>query len=241
MHVLVVGKNGKYRNIKAVFDKYLKKVDGKIMIAVGGDGTFLHAAKKAAKNEIPLLCIRNREGSKGVLSEGSESDISNIAKRLSSNKFSIVRYPLLEARINGKKISGFNEIGFFRTSEKALRFDLLINNTLFYKNVIADGGIISTPAGSTAYNISAGGPILDISSRNLVFAPLNPHSFNKPVVFSGTAKIKFKRHAARVFADGDETVITKNDIEIYESKYYVDVISLGHPFYERWQRIVSPC
>jgi len=242
MRVLVCGNRVKYRNIKKMVDNALKEIDGTIMISIGGDGTFLHAAKKAAKNKTPLLCLRSKEGNKGVLAEGDISEINNIIKKLKSKKYSLLRYPLLEARVKRKKITGFNEIGFFRTSEKALRFDVYINSLLFYKNVIADGGIISTPIGSTAYNISAGGPILDRSSRDLVFAPLNPHSFNKPVVFSGNIMIKFERHPARIFADGSKTTIMSgNKIEINESRNYVDIISLRRPFYNRWQRIVNPC
>ncbi len=208
------------------------------IIAVGGDGTFLKAFKKSARTGEPVLCVRAK-GSKGVLAEGDTSEIRRMEKKLKKRDFSIVEYHMLEGKTENKKLAGFNEIGFFRTSEEALRFDLFINGVLFYQNVVADGGIVSTPAGSTAYNVSAGGPVLDLMSNSLVFTPLNPHGLNKSVVFEGSAKIVFNRHPAQSFADGKRfSKITKR-LEITKSGKHAKIISLKIPFYARWQRIVG--
>ncbi len=208
------------------------------IIAVGGDGTFLKAFKKSALTGKPVLCIR-AQGSKGVLAEGNISEIGQMEKKLKKQDFPIIKYPMLEGMTESKKLSGFNEIGFFRTSEEALRFDLFINGMLFYKNVVADGGIVSTPAGSTAYNVSAGGPVLDLMSKSLVFTPLNPHGLNKPVVFEGSAKIVFRRHSAHAFADGKRFSKIKKYLEITKSAKHAKIISLETPFHTRWQRIVG--
>ncbi|MBI2085093.1 MAG: NAD(+)/NADH kinase [Candidatus Aenigmarchaeota archaeon] len=208
------------------------------IIAVGGDGTFLKAFKKSAQTGKPVLCIR-AHGSKGVLAEGNISEIRQMEKKLKKQDFPIIKYPMLEGGTENKKLNGFNEIGFFRTSEEALRFDLFINGVLFYKNVVADGGIVSTPAGSTAYNVSAGGPVLDLMSKSLVFTPLNPHGLNKPVVFEGSAKIVFHRHSAHAFADGKRFSKIKKYLEITKSAKHAKIISLKIPFHTRWQRIVG--
>ncbi len=240
MRIQLYGNGEGCGNAKSVLDKTLNGVEGKMMVAVGGDGTFLEAIAKSAGSDVPVLCIRDK-GSKGVLAEGNIGDIKKIAEAVRDKKFSVVRYPMIEAHGGNKKMSGFNEVGFFRTTEDAIRFDLFINGMLFYENVIADGGIVSTPAGSTAYNMSAGGPVVSPETENLVFTPINPHGFNRPVVFSGTAKVVFHRHPARAFADGKKLSLVKNLMEISKSGNYANVISLGTPFYTRWQRIVGSC
>lgn len=229
---------GKHKNIRPVIDKLLGNLPFNLIVAVGGDGTFLKAFKKSVQTKQPVLCIRNGN-SKGVLAEGGLPEISSIAKKIRNREFSIVKYPMLQGKTETQKLSGFNEIGFFRTSEEALRFDLFVNNVLFYENVVADGGIVSTPAGSTAYNISAGGPVLDLMSNSLVFTPLNPHGLNKPVVFEGYAKIVFKRHSAQAFADGKKLSKVKNYLQVSKSEDFANIISLKTPFYTRWQRIVG--
>ncbi|MFH0890154.1 MAG: NAD(+)/NADH kinase [Candidatus Aenigmatarchaeota archaeon] len=234
------GDKTKHKNITGVIDKSLKNTPGDLIVAIGGDGTFLKAMTKASKSGVPVLCIRADE-SKGVLAEADLSDIDRITEKLGRGEFSLVKFCMIDGRTDNKKFTSFNEIGFFRLTEKALRFDVFVNNSLFYKNVIADGGVISTPAGSTAYNISAGGPIIDRSSESLVFTPLNPHGFNKPVVFSGSVKIIFKRHAARAFADGKGIGTLGSCIEVSKSKSYANVVSFDTPFCTRWQRIVGQC
>lgn len=159
--------------------------------------------------------------------------------KLRDKNFSIVKYPMLRGKTENRTSAGFNEISFFRTSEEALRFDLFINGVLFYGNLVADGGVVSTPAGSTAYNISAGGPVLDLESNSLVFTPLNPHGLNRPVVFEGSAKIIFRRNAAQTFADGRKFSGVKSHLEVSKSGKHANVISLGTPFYARWKRLVG--
>ncbi len=240
MHIQLFGNGEDCGSVKSALNKTLGNVDGKMIIAVGGDGTFLKAMAESVSGKVPVLCVRSH-GSKGVLAEGDIGDIKKIAEMLGNKKFSVVRCYMLEAHEGKNKMSGFNEIGFFRTTEDAIRFDLFINGMLFYKNVIADGGIVSTPSGSTAYNISAGGPVVAPDADNMVFTPINPHGFNKPVVFSGSAKVVFHRHPARAFADGKKLSPVKDSMEIRKSDDYANVISLGTPFYTRWQRIVGSC
>lgn len=227
----------KHKNIGPYIDKLLGNSRPGIIVAMGGDGTFLKAFRESAKTGRAVLCVRGGD-SKGVLAEGDLSDLGTMAKRVRTKKFSVVKYPMLQGRTERQKSSGFNEVGFFRTSEEALRFDLFINNVLFYENVVADGGLVSTPAGSTAYNISAGGPVLDLMSESLVFTPLNPHGLNRPVVFEGSAKIVFKRHPAQTFADGKRLSRVKKYLQVSKSADYAKVISLKIPFYTRWKRIV---
>ncbi|MBI3412781.1 MAG: NAD(+)/NADH kinase [Candidatus Aenigmarchaeota archaeon] len=230
--------NKKHKSIKPAIVKLLKSVKLDAIVAVGGDGTFLRAFREGARTNKPVLCIRSGN-SKGVLAEGGASEFEKMAQKIKAGGFSIIKYPMLEGRTEKQRLSGFNEIGFFRRTEEALRFDLFVNNVLFYENVVADGGIIATPAGSTAYNISSGGPVLDLASQSLVFTPLNPHGLNKPVVFEGSAKIVFKRHGAQAFADGKKLPAVKRYLEIFKSGKSAKVISLKTPFYTKWRRIVG--
>ncbi len=236
--VITILSSENHENSGPLINKLLGSLPFDIIVAIGGDGTFLKAFKLSAQTGRPVLCVRNGK-SKGVLAECDLSGIKDASAKIRGKRFSVVRYPMLAGIADNHKVSGFNEIGFFRTSEEALRFDLFVNNALFYENVVADGGIVSTPAGSTAYNISAGGPVLDLMSKSLVFTPLNPHGLNKPIVFEGSVKIVFHRHSAQMFADGKKLHTAKNCLDVSKSGRNANIISLKTPFYARWKRIVG--
>jgi len=157
--------------IKKVSTTSLKKSD--LIIVVGGDGFMLQTLKKLYKFKKPFYGINS--GNYGFLMNKFSNE--NILKNL--NIFNSVKiYPLQMTVItkNNKtrKSIAINEVSILRQSKQASSISITTNKKNIIKNLISDGVLVSTPAGSTAYNLSAHGPILNLDSRKLAVTPISP-------------------------------------------------------------------
>jgi NAD+ kinase len=149
----------------------LKKAN--IIIVIGGDGFMLQALKKLHKFKKPFYGINS--GNYGFLMNKFSN--KNIIRNLNISN-SVKIYPLQMTVINKnnqiKKSIAINEISILRQSKQASSISISANKKNIIKNLISDGVLISTPAGSTAYNLSAHGPILNLDSRKLAVTPISP-------------------------------------------------------------------
>jgi len=169
----------------------LKSVDA--LIVLGGDGTFLSAARRAANFNIPLLGVNL--GSLGFITEVSFDDIDSALAVLKTGDFKIQERMILEMKVeNGSTIKSkvaLNDIVF---SSKNLARMMALSITIDGEHVTrykADGLIIATPTGSTAYALSAGGPILDPTIDAMAICPICPHTLsNRPLVIPGDSVIE---------------------------------------------------
>lgn len=145
------------------------------IIAVGGDGFMLELLQKCLKDNIQKPIYGLNKGSFGFLM--NEWFIDNIQERL-KNSESYVLHPLhMEARcLDGSvyKHWAFNDIYMWRQTHQTAKLAIYIDNTLQLNTLISDGLIIATPAGSTAYNYSAHGPILPLGTNLLALSPISP-------------------------------------------------------------------
>lgn len=163
-----------------------QKID--LMIVVGGDGSLLNAAHFAIQHDIPVLGI-NR-GRLGFLTDIHPDELSKIGDVL-SGKYTLEQRFLLTAK-NGKETLGFalNDVVLLPSDAQLIEFEIYINNQ-FVCQQRADGLIVATPTGSTAYALSGGGPILHPALNAIVLVPMFPHTLsNRPVVIEGNAKIE---------------------------------------------------
>ena len=154
-----------------------------VIISIGGDGTFLRASKYSFLKEIPVMGIN--VGNLGFLTVVETSNMHEALDRLLENKYEIEKRMLLEGRFfkNSKAIKNkelpylaLNEFAITRSMlGKIIRFEILVNK-ISIKNFAADGIIISTPTGSTAYSLSAGGPIVEPKSEVIIITPICPHT-----------------------------------------------------------------
>lgn len=209
-------------------DKYSKNIT--CAIVLGGDGTILKTARFYAKYQVPILGINL--GRLGFLSQAKPTQIKEAIDYLLNGSFKIENRLMLSA-LNGK-MEALNDIvikgeAFSRTS----RLYVEINNNLVC-DYLADGLIISTPTGSTAYTLSAGGPILTPSLNAIVIVPICPHTMNaRPIVIPDTEVIKVtssqNKPLLKISADGQETktVDVKEEIVITKSKDYAKLILLN--------------
>jgi len=183
-----------------------------LLIVLGGDGTLLSAARLAAERKVPILAVNL--GGLGFLTTVSQDEIYPILEEIFSGKHRVSERVMLEAEIirGGAVIrrqialndAVLNKSALARIMDLELRVDGEYVTT--YKS---DGLILSTPTGSTAYSLAAGGPIVYPTVESFVITPICPHTLtNRPLVIpdSGTIDVDFKA--------GDETVFLTLDGQI---------------------------
>lgn len=163
-----------------------------LVIVVGGDGIILGAARTLAPFGIPLLGI-NR-GRLGFLADVSPDEIALRVGEVLAGDYSIEEHFLLEGEVSvaGHEVhSALNEvIVHSAVMARMIEFDLYIDDVFVY-NQNSDGLIVSSPTGSTAYALSAGGPIMHPSLDAIVLIPMFPHTLNaRPLVVPGNSELK---------------------------------------------------
>ena len=156
------------------------------IICIGGDGTVVHQAKHALQHDKPLIGINT--GRLGYLAQ-IEPDELDMLEKLCTGEFSIQKRLVLDVCIcsqyDKKHYIAVNDAVVSNgTVSKILDLDVYTGEELV-TSYRADGIIVSTPTGSTAYALSAGGPIIDPTIRTLQLTPISPHSlFSRPILFS---------------------------------------------------------
>jgi len=169
----------------------LKKCN--IIVVLGGDGFMLQTLKKLYKFKKPFYGINS--GNYGFLMNRFSN--KNTIKNL-NNSNSVKIYPLQMTVTNKsnqiKKSIAINEVSILRQSKQASSISITANKKNIIKNLISDGVLVSTPAGSTAYNLSAHGPILNLDSRKLAVTPISPFRPRrwKGTIVSDKSKILIK-------------------------------------------------
>lgn len=150
--------------------------DSDCCIVLGGDGTMLEAARSLAFLDIPIIGVNL--GTMGYLAEVEKSNIDEALSRLISGEYEIEDRMMLHGSINGKEDYALNDIVISRASAiQAINYNIYVDDLLLC-SYHADGIIISTPTGSTGYNMSAGGPIVEPSGNMILLTPICPHTLN---------------------------------------------------------------
>lgn len=164
-----------------------------IVIVLGGDGTMLRAARDFVEEEIPLLGVNL--GSLGYLAEVEKANVEAALEKLINNDFFIEERMMLEGSIlrEGQTVArtmALNDIAVLKSLPfRAINFDVYVNGQ-YLKSYGADGVIVSTPTGSTGYNLSAGGPIVEPCADLLVMTPVCPHTINsRSIILAGEDEV----------------------------------------------------
>ncbi|HBA66843.1 MAG: NAD(+) kinase [Gammaproteobacteria bacterium HGW-Gammaproteobacteria-10] len=165
-----------------------------LIIAAGGDGTFLSAARAIAEYDIPLIGINL--GRLGFLVDISPYELLPKLNNILTGQYSEERRYLLRTKvIRDHRVfneqTAVNEVVVHRWVTPSMIEIVTHINGVYLNSQRSDGMIVSTPTGSTAYSLSAGGPILHPSLNALVLVPLNPHTLsNRPIVIDDSAEIE---------------------------------------------------
>ena len=166
------------------------------ILSFGGDGTLLRASQYSLVTNAPLLGINL--GKLGFLSESSITELEKSIDDLKKNKFKVQKRMLLKAVLKRKNKIIFsnlalNDAVIYKGETPKLIDIRFYSNRRFVVETRCDGIIVSTPTGSTAYSLSAGGPILSPVMEAIIVSPLNPHILSvRPMVFSPKDKLSFK-------------------------------------------------
>ena len=185
-----------------------------MVLSVGGDGTFLSVSKLVADSGIPVVGV-NR-GRLGFLSENRPEDV---ADALLTGDYSIEDRTLLSAEVEGEEnqFIALNEVTVHRSGAAVVSVDVCLDGK-WLPTYWADGLIVSTSSGSTAYSLSVGGPIVLPESKVLLISPIAPHNLNiRPLVVPDNAKILLRlqsRDGKFVFTADNVTLELFEDIQI---------------------------
>ena len=177
-------------NVAGVFEDYNFDVD--YVISMGGDGTFLKAASRVGAKGTPIIGINM--GRLGFLADVLPSEIESALDSLYAGECQIEEHAVIQVEAKGGVLAGnpfaLNDIAVLKRDDASMISIRTMVDGEFLVTYQADGLIVSTPTGSTAYNLSNGGPIIIPQSGSLCLTPVAPHSLNiRPIVINDTAEI----------------------------------------------------
>ena len=204
------------------------------VISMGGDGTFLEAANKVGNREIPILGVNM--GRLGFLADVLPSEIETTLDHVLRGDYVIENHTVIKLEANGETIEcnpfALNDIAVLkRDSASMISIKAYVNGD-FLVNYQADGLIIATPTGSTAYSLSNGGPIIVPQSGSLCITPVAPHSLNiRPIVINDTSVIELevcsRSHNFLVAVDGRSMKMAEETrLTIRKAPYTIKLIKL---------------
>lgn len=216
-----------------IIDNVYKNTD--LVLVIGGDGSFIHAAKDAAVHKKSVLCIN--AGNLAFLA-GLEGNELNLLENLISGDFVSDKRMMLEVILkdnSGEKLLGYclNDVVIARYGEiKLIDLDVYCNDRKI-NSYRGDGVVVSTPTGSTAYAWSAGGPVIDPDLRCITLTPICTHSpLNRTFVFNENSVLTVKSSKLSqkicISTDGDKSLELNDNSEIIikKSDYYAEFIRI---------------
>jgi NAD+ kinase len=201
--------NNKNENFTVLEHKeFVKKVD--IVVVFGGDGTLLNAARKYLNYDIPILGINM--GNVGFLTDISTDNFEKTIKEVLDGNYKIEERNLVSAKFGNNHLYGLNEVLIHSGAyAQLMRYRLNVNDKVVYEQR-SDGLIIATPTGSTAYALSAGGPIIHPSLDVWTILPMLPQSLSsRPFVISTDEKVEMDlfdgpNENAKICVDGQDDI-----------------------------------
>lgn len=213
------------------------------ILVFGGDGTILRAKDIAIETGAPVLGINL--GYLGFLSEASLTELRSSISKLMQNRYRILSRMLLSCAVRRDSqiihsSKALNDVVIYKAETPRLIHARLYNSKRFVLDMRCDGVIAGTPTGSTAYSLSAGGPILSPDMQAIIVSPLNPHLLSiRPMVFNAKDKLMMKiyglERSAWLQIDGVNCLELQNDDEVMitASKQTVQFIKLNNrTFYQ---------
>jgi probable inorganic polyphosphate/ATP-NAD kinase len=210
-----------------------------LVISMGGDGTFLKAACMVGEREIPILGIN--KGRLGFLADVLPSEIEDVLEHVLRRDYMIENHTVIKLEADGECVDccpfALNDIAVLKRDTASMISIKAYINGEFLVNYQADGLIIATPTGSTAYSLSNGGPIIVPQSGSLCITPVAPHSLNiRPIVINDTSVIELevcsRSHNFLVAIDGRSMKLTEGTrLTIRKADYMVKLVKLKNQRY----------
>lgn len=208
--------------------------DAQFIVSLGGDGTFLRAAHKFGASGNPLLGIN--AGRLGFITAAAIDNVSDIALAMAKGEYRIERRSMLAASFssdgNESDMFALNEMAVLKRDSASMISSTVKLNHRELANYVGDGLIVSTPTGSTGYNLSVGGPILEPTAPIFVISPIAAHSLSlRPLVVSDRSVIdittKSRSGSYLLSIDGHSiTMPSGSEVTIYVAPHLLNVVHL---------------
>ncbi|WP_199117043.1 NAD kinase [Pedobacter sp. ASV28] len=224
------------RNVGTFSDhkELVSKAD--VLLSLGGDGTLLDTLSFVRDSQIPVIGINF--GRLGFLASINKAEINNAIMALVQGAYSIDKRSVLSIEsqhaLFGDENFALNDITIHRRDNSAMMIIHAYMNGEFVNSYWADGLIIATPTGSTAYSLSCGGPIILPNSQNFVITPVAPHNLNvRPVIVPDDVELTFQVEARStkflVTCDSrTETVDRSVKISINKARFHINLVRLNN-------------
>lgn len=219
--------NGEWRSVQG------ESID--FALSIGGDGTFLTTAAAIGDKNIPIIGVNM--GHLGFLADVQTKNVDLIMEQLVAGQYTIEQRALLQVSgSEGSHISNPNALNEIAVLKQGLSSMITIVAKLNGEEMInmeADGLVISTATGSTAYNLSVGGPVMVPQARGIILAPISSHSLSvRPLVIPDDWKIDLKvysRNASYMLSIDGRSQIIPDDVNIHIEKapYTIKVVQVG--------------
>jgi len=216
----------------------VEKMRADLVITIGGDGTILRTCLQLSKPEPPILAINM--GVRGFLAEVKPEDAFKAVDRFLAGEFKLERYMKLATYIGDARLpDALNEVVFTSRAPAKLLHMHIWKNDVSVAECRSDGAVIASQVGSTAYSLSAGGPVIDPDIQAFVFTPIAPLTVFHPIVFSAqsTLHVDFlSPKRAVVVIDGHcqtETEAKKSRITVTKSEHTSSFVRFREDFYHR--------
>ena len=212
-----------------------------LALSIGGDGTFLNTAARIGRKQIPVLGINT--GRLGFLADVSNEDIIPALDAILANHYSIEERSLLFVESSDGTVFEYpyalNEVSVLKQdSSSMMSINASVNGEMVH-TYQADGLIVSTPTGSTAYSMSVGGPLVVPQAQNIILSPVASHSLNvRPLIIPDSWIIELEVHSRSqnylVAIDGRSKILEhKTKLRISKADYSVKIIKqLNHTFFD---------
>lgn len=222
----------------------LHERDFDLVVTLGGDGTLLKGARLAAELDLPIMGINL--GSLGFLTSARIDELENAFERLAQDNFFVeTRMRIAAQLLSSPKIqcTALNEIGLVHTEiSRRTEIELFVGEQCL-GSYPGDGVLIATPTGSTAYALSAGGPIVEPTLESVLVVPLAPHRLGvRPLVLSSESVLKaIVKRPAQLLADGDPVVVlaSGDTVRIQKAARPTRLIRLGSDFWIAVHQLLS--
>jgi NAD+ kinase len=241
--VIIDGESAKYVTGQEVVARALMASKPlNLVIVLGGDGTLLSAARATATIDVPLLGINL--GSLGFLTEVPLPSLYSMLEAIDAGRAEVQYRSLMQCELfRGDAVRGsylvFNDAVVNKTALARLNhYDLYIDK-VFVSSYRADGMIVATPTGSTAYSLSAGGPVLMPTVKAFVITPVAPHSLtHRPLVVPDSAQIeivlRIEEEVAYLSLDGQPGLDLRDGdrVRCHRSEHQVNLFRTGTDFFQ---------
>ncbi|XEA74612.1 NAD(+) kinase [Methanothermobacter sp. KEPCO 2] len=220
------------------YGKDIRDMDVDMILTIGGDGTILRTQSLIEGKEIPILGINM--GTVGFLTEVDPENVFSALEDVLIGNYAVERRTLLSVYHNGELPSALNEVVMMtRKPAKMLHIEISVDDEVV-EELRADGIIIATPSGSTAYSMSAGGPIVDPRVEAFLIVPICPFKLSaRPLVVSNKSVIRVKllRKGKKAIAviDGqyEEEINHMEEVVFKKSDHCAHFVRLSKDFYRK--------